>query len=124
MKLHITQDHTCTEDTFWEMYWADDFEAMLRECSTVDTEVIEESEENDVVKRRLRFTPHTDLPTPAAKLIGSKKLIYEQQNAFYRNKNELTWEGVSPQREHDGGRVKCQTSRTFYNAQKQSTLEN
>ena len=40
---------------------------------------------------QLRFTPDKDLPRPAAKVLGSSKLIYEQENTFFRSKSEMEW---------------------------------
>ena len=92
MKLDVRHFYPCSPERWWEMYWDDSFDAMLQADSTVDREVVEEKEENGVLTRRLRFTPQSELPGPVAKIVGSKKLVYEQVNHFHRAKGEMTWE--------------------------------
>ena len=92
MKLKVSYAYNCTPEAYWQMYWDDAFDAKLQEGSTVDREVVEEREEEGVLHRRLRFTPHAELPSPVARLIGSKKLVYDQANAWHKSDSVMTWE--------------------------------
>ncbi|MBX2796596.1 MAG: DUF2505 domain-containing protein [Myxococcales bacterium] len=94
MKLNIRQTFPCSPARFWEMYWSDSLDAMLNEGSTVQRDVLEEREDGDVLIRRLRFTPEQELPRAAASLLGSSKLVYEQENRFDRSNGVLHWEVI------------------------------
>ncbi len=91
MKLDIRHRYDCTPARFWEMYWDDDLDAMLREGSTIQRDVVEEREEGEVLIRRLRFTPQQELPSVAAGILGTNKLVYEQENRFDRGAGVLHW---------------------------------
>lgn len=94
MKLYVRHAFDCTPDTFWKMYWDDEFDQMLRKDSTVERELVSERSEGQVNVRRLRFTPEKELPKPVAKLVGSKKLIYEQENRFDADRGEMQWQVI------------------------------
>lgn len=91
MKLLVRQTYPCSVDTFWKMYWDDEFDAILRRESAVSRELVEERRDGDVVTRRVKFTPDRDLPGPAAALLGSSKLIYEQENRWDPGASRLDW---------------------------------
>lgn len=92
MKLAVRQHYPCSPAQFWDMYWDDGFDAIVQAGSGVDREVIEQRTEGSVIVRRLRFTPHDELPTPVAKVIGSPKLVYEQLNRFDPDAGRMSWE--------------------------------
>ena len=108
MKLDIRHQFDCTPARFWEMYWDDELDAMLNEGSSFDRDVVDEREEGDVLIRRLRFTPHQELPAAGAALLGTAKLVYEQENRFDRSTNTLHWKvepTILPGRLTAGGTV-------------------
>jgi hypothetical protein len=92
MKLNVRYAYPCSPDRYWEMYWDDGFDAKLQENSTVDRQVIEETDADGVLTRKLRFTPESELPRPVAKMLGTSKLVYEQLNVWNRANSEMTWE--------------------------------
>ncbi|HHO54310.1 MAG TPA: DUF2505 domain-containing protein [Deltaproteobacteria bacterium] len=94
MKLHIQHTFNCTPTRFWEMYWDDDLDAMLNEGSNIQRDLLEERTEGDVLIRRVRFTPERELPAAAAKLLGTNKLVYEQENAWDRSNSVLHWKVI------------------------------
>ncbi len=79
---------------FWKMYWDERFDEMLQQGATVDRALLSEEKTGDVVRRRIRFTPHKELPRAIASLIGSKKLIYEQDNTFEPARSRMLWEVI------------------------------
>jgi hypothetical protein len=79
---------------FWKMYWDEAYDRMLAEGSAVTREIVSQVDEAGVIVRRLRFTPHKELSRPMAKLIGSKKLIYEQENRWNVAASSMTWEVI------------------------------
>lgn len=91
MKLYVRHTFPCDPDTFWEMYWDDGFDQMMQRGSTVERELLEQREEDGVIVRRVRFTPQRELPGPAAKLLGSSKLIYEQENRWDPAASKMSW---------------------------------
>ena len=94
MKLNVSHSFPCTPDAFWEMYWDDAYDAMLSADSEVDRTILSEKEEAGVLVRRLRFTPKKDLPRAVAKLLGSSKLVYEQENRWDRAASTMHWEVI------------------------------
>ena len=94
MKLLVRHAFDCTPARFWEMYWSDSFDAMLMEDATVDREVLEEKVQAGITVRRIRFTPHQELPGAAASLLGAKKLVYEQENRYDPAKGVLHWQVI------------------------------
>lgn len=92
MKLTVRHFYPCSPERYWEMYWDEDFDAKLQQGSTVDRELIEEREADGKLVRKLRMTPQSELPTPVAKIVGSKKLSWDQVNTWFKNDSRLTWE--------------------------------
>lgn len=91
MKLEIRHTFPCTPEAYWEMYWDPAFDALLMKDATVDREIVSESIVGDIMTRRMRFTPHQELPGAVAKIIGTSKLIYEQENVLDKSKGRMTW---------------------------------
>lgn len=92
MKLNVRYAYPCTPARYWEMYWDDAFDEKLQENSTVDRAVLEESDVDGILTRKLRFTPENELPGPVAKIVGTKKLVYDQLNVWSRADSLMTWE--------------------------------
>lgn len=91
MKLDIRHTFACTPQRFWEMYWDDALDEMMRESSKLQRELVEERTEGEIAVRRLRFIPDKELPAAAARLVGAKKLIYEQENRYDAARGVLDW---------------------------------
>jgi hypothetical protein len=109
MRLNVSHRFGCTPETFWNMYWDDSFEEVLNSSTDVNRELLEDSDDGKIYYRKLRFTPANDLPRPAAKVLGTNKLIYEQENTFDRSKSEMIWRvlpSLLPGRLNAGGLMK------------------
>ena len=109
MKLNVSHRFGCSPETFWNMYWDDSFEQVLNSSTDVKRELLEEKDDGETYYRKLKFTPDKDLPRPAAKVLGSSKLIYEQENTFHRSKSEMIWRvlpSLMPGRLSAGGVMK------------------
>lgn len=91
MKLHVRHTFPCDPETFWKMYWDEEFDAMLQRGSNVQREILDQHEEGGVVVRRVRFTPQRELPAPAAKVLGSSKLVYDQESRYDPATSQMTW---------------------------------
>lgn len=94
MKIDVRHSYDCTPERFWEMYWDEGFDALLRRASAVQRELVEERREGEVVVRRLRFTPERELPSAMAAMIGSPRLTYEQENRWDRPASTLLWKVI------------------------------
>lgn len=91
MKLLVRHAFSCSTDAFWKMYWDDAFDAMLRKESAVQREVLEERTEGSVLVRKVRLTPDRELPGPVATLLGTKKLVYDQENRWDKATSTMSW---------------------------------
>lgn len=91
MKLYVRHSFECTTETFWKMYWDEAFDEALRRESGVTREILEEKDDGTKLVRRLRFTPDRELPAAVAGLLGTKKLVYEQENIWDRTNNTMHW---------------------------------
>jgi len=94
VKLNIRHEYDCTPARFWEMYWDEEFASMLKEGSTVQREVVDERTEGSLSVQRIRFTPERELPSAVGAIIGSNKLVYEQENKYDAEQGVLYWEVV------------------------------
>ena len=94
MKLSVQHTFDCTPEEFWEMYWDEAYDEMLTADSDVVREIVSEREEDGIIVRRLRFTPNKELPRAFAKLLGTNKLVYEQENRWNRTASTMTWEVI------------------------------
>ncbi|MBA2321321.1 MAG: DUF2505 domain-containing protein [Deltaproteobacteria bacterium] len=108
MKIAVRHRFDCTVDQFWEMYWDPTFEAQMQKEAGISREILDEKREGHIVTRRVRITPDRELPGAVAALLGSKKLIYEQENRWDEEKRVLHWKvipNVLPGKLQAGGTV-------------------
>jgi hypothetical protein len=92
LRLDIRHAVPCTVSRFWEMYWSDTFDALQQQDSSVQREVLQHDDDGKRMVRRVQFTPNHTIPRPAAKLLGTNKLTYEQHNTWDRSTNFMTWQ--------------------------------
>jgi hypothetical protein len=92
VKLTIRHLFNCSMDTYWAMFWDPTYAALLEQETGVHREVLWERQEGAVKVYRVRFVPQTELPRAIAKLTGSKKLIYEQENRLNIDAHRLDWQ--------------------------------
>lgn len=91
-RLSIRHRFPCSVDTFWEMFWDEEYEAMVSEAAAVERETLEDRMEGEVRVLVSRTTPDRELPVAVAKVIGANKLIYTQTTRFDRAASRLSWE--------------------------------
>lgn len=94
MKLYVRNAFDCTPGRFWEMYWDDAFDELVRKEAAVQRDILEERTEGDVLIRRVRFTPDRELPGPVATFLGAKKLVYEQENRWDKSNGTMYWKVI------------------------------
>jgi hypothetical protein len=91
VKLAVRHRFDCSVDQFWTMYWDPEFDQRMQREAGVTREILEERREGRIVVRRVRLTPQRELPGPVATVLGTKKLIYEQENRWDEDKRVLHW---------------------------------
>lgn len=99
MKLQVRHAFACTPDEFWTLFWDPSYDGRLQKLAQakgadVAREVLSEREEGGKRYIRYRFTPKKTLPPAVAKITGTDRLIYEQDNMFDRASNILTWKVI------------------------------
>jgi hypothetical protein len=94
VKLAARHTFPVSPERLWEIYWDPAFEDRLKQGSTVQRDVLEHRDEGNVVYRRVRITPQKELPAPAAAIVGTKKLVYEQETRFDKSKGIVQWQVV------------------------------
>lgn len=94
MKLDIRHTYPCSAETFWKMYWDDRFDELLQANATVDREILEQTDSGDQLLRRMRFTPHAELPSAIATMAGAKKFIWNQENRWFKSDARVTWKVI------------------------------
>ena len=92
MKLHVRHTFPCSMPTFWKMFWDEDFDRMLMEAAGVSRTTVWDRTEGDRRLWRMRFVPNQELPALVAKAVGTKKLVYEQDNNLHEASGVMDWE--------------------------------
>ena len=91
MKIHVSHTFDCSAERFWEVFWDEGFDAAMLKASGLAREILSDEDDGVVRRWRVRLTPDRELPKAAAAFLGSKKLIYEQENAWNRETGVLDW---------------------------------
>ncbi|TVQ91870.1 MAG: DUF2505 domain-containing protein [Deltaproteobacteria bacterium] len=110
MKLMVRHAFPCSHEVFWQMFWDEDYDRMLREAAEVTRETLWDREEAGGRRWRMRFTPNQELPAMVARAVGTKKLVYEQES-FLDQDRVLHWEvfpAVVPDKVQAKGTMKVQ----------------
>ncbi len=80
MKLAVRHTFPCTVDVFWQMFWDDDYDRMMRQAAGVERETLWDRTEGEERVWRMRFVPDQELPKMVASAVGTNKLVYEQES--------------------------------------------
>jgi len=96
LKIELRHHIPCTVATFWEMFWDDRYDELVRGASAFTRTVLSDHTEGSVRRWRVRIEPDRVLPAPVRKVLGTDKLIYEQDNELDTDRGVLHWE-VIPQ---------------------------
>jgi len=91
VNLNVRHTFPCTADVFWQMFWDEEYDAMISKSAGVTRETLWDRQEGSDRVWRMRFTPDQELPAMVAKAVGTNKLVYEQQSRLDAN-NVLHWE--------------------------------
>lgn len=94
MKLSIRHTFPCTPDEFWAAFWDPAYDEALSKGTAVRRELLEDRTDGNLRVQRFRFVPERTLPGPIAKLAGTDKLTYEQENRYDLAGRSCTWKVV------------------------------
>ena len=92
VKLNVQHIFNCSMETYWSMFWDPAYGEMLERETGMQREVLWMREEGPLKVYRVKFIPNADLPAPIAKIAGTKKLIYEQENRLNTETNVMQWQ--------------------------------
>ena len=95
-KLVIEATFPTDAATTWELFESERFRKRLAADSGISAELLSEREEGKVQVRTFLYKAARELPTVAAKALGSKHLTYEQTNRFDPVANRLDWSIAMP----------------------------
>jgi hypothetical protein len=87
-RLSRTIDLDCSADTFWKMFFEEDFIRRMHKegLGFRELDILERSE----TRRRLRAVPSLDVPEAVAKLLGDR-FGYEERGTFDPARGEWKW---------------------------------
>lgn len=94
MKLTVRHTFPCTVAEFWEMFWEPAFDERMQAGTAVRRELLGDREEGQTRIQRFRFIPEKTLPGPIAKIAGTDRITYEQENRFDRAAHVLRWKVI------------------------------
>ena len=94
MKLTVRHTFPCTVDEFWEMFWEPAFDERMQAGTAVRRELISDREEGPTRIQRFKFIPEKTLPGPIAKIAGTDRITYEQENRFDSGARVLRWKVI------------------------------
>lgn len=92
MKLYVESILPAEPLAVLEVFDSQPFRDRMNASAPVTTEVLETRMEGAIEVRRLRSTGKNDLPSVVAKVVGGKRLIYEQINRVDRERLRVDWE--------------------------------
>jgi hypothetical protein len=91
VKLLIRHTFPVPPEVFWDAFWDNDLDARMQKNTAVHRHLVAEREEGGQRITRYRFVPEKKLPGPVAKIAGTDRLTYEQENRFDPATKVLKW---------------------------------
>jgi len=91
VKLFVRHSFNVPPEVYWEAFWDPALDEKMQQGTSVKRELLVDRTEGDVRIQRYRFTPEKTLPGPVAKLIGTDRITYEQENRCDMKTGILNW---------------------------------
>jgi hypothetical protein len=89
MKFNITHTFECTPETFWEVFFSEEYQKDMYSGLGIKERTILKCEEDDQqIRRQIKIMPERDLPG-ALKRVIKGDLGYIEHNVFYKGKNSM-----------------------------------
>jgi len=91
MKLKVESRFDVAPEKVWAIFDSAEFHARMAQESGMQRKILEERQENGIQILKTEVKRSKDLPKIAAKVLGTKQLVYVQTNRFDAKKNRLVW---------------------------------
>ena len=95
-KLVVEATFPTDAATTWDIFESERFRERLAAETGITAELLSESTEGKVQVQTFLYKANRELPTVAAKALGSRHLTYEQTNRFDSDTGRLDWNIVMP----------------------------
>lgn len=91
-KFTVRHDINCNEETFWKVFLDKGFneELYLKSLGFPDFRIIDQTESDKAIIRKVAGTPKMDMPGPVAKLLGSN-FRYTEEGKYDKGSKLWTW---------------------------------
>src|SRR5262249_44398514 len=94
-KFTLTHEINCNADTFWKIFFDDDFNTKLykNEMGFPAYELVEHKETDTTITRKISAQPKMNLPGPLAKMFGSG-FSYVEEGSLNKATKVWTWKTI------------------------------
>lgn len=94
-KIILKHEINCSEEQFWKVFFDQKFNTtlFLEGLGFPEFEILEQTETDGDVKRRVRGRPKMDVPKPVAKVLGDS-FGYEEEGKFVASSKTWSWEMI------------------------------
>jgi len=108
LKIQATHDLPCSADTFWDLYFDDDYNGGLdRELNLAENTVLERRDDGDITHMKVRIAPAREIPAAVRKVLRSATLAYYEHRDLDLSRGHMDWrvthDAVSSRRLHCEG---------------------
>ncbi len=94
MKLSVRHEFACTPDEYWQCFWDPALDAAMQARTGVQRTLLAERDDGKSRYGKYSYKPDKTLPTAAAKVLGTDRLTYEQENHFDPATQTLRWKVI------------------------------
>lgn len=106
MKIYASHHLPCPPETFWRLYFDDEYkEALDREMDLAEHVILEDTPRGDRRLIRARITPRREVPRAVQKVIKSATLGYEEERLYDAQRSQIDWKALHAAL---GSRFHCQ----------------
>jgi hypothetical protein len=91
VKLSVRHTFPVAPEVFWELFWDPGYDERMQRGSTVTRTLIADKTEGRIRTQRYRMVPQKTLPAPVAKVAGTDRFTYEQENRCDLDAGTIRW---------------------------------
>lgn len=105
VKIYASHHLPCSVETFWRLYFDDEYkEALDREMDLAEHVILEDVPRGDRRFIRARLTPNREIPKAVQKVFRSATLSYVEERLYDADRSRIDWTAL-----HDmlGKRFRC-----------------
>ncbi len=94
MKLSVRHEFPCTVAEFWTAFWDAELDRRIQRGAGLVRSLTTERTEGTTRFLKYRYTPDKTLPAAVAKVLGTDKLVYDQELTFDGATQHLRWKVI------------------------------